>query len=96
MIDVDSSREQQITFSKPDSEKEPETREEAYVMVMNDVRCLTYGLATLISLAHENGFSDKDGLLDQCIQALQVSLAEPEETEAPAPEKTETDESSNQ
>lgn len=81
MIDVDSAREQQIMFSKPDFEKEPETREEAYTMVLNDVRCLTFGLATLIGLSHDNGFVDKNELLNQCIEGLKATIASMDESQ---------------
>lgn len=92
MIDVDTSREQQIMFSKPESELEPETREDAYKMVMTDIRCVTYGLATLISLSHENGFADKDDLLNQCIEALKGSLADEPTEEASEEATDETEE----
>lgn len=97
LIDVDSTREQQINFSKPDSEKEPETREDAYLMVMTDIRCVTYGLATLINLAAENQFADKENLLEQCIQALRLSLAdEPTEPTDEATESPESEDNTNQ
>lgn len=74
MIDVDSTREQPIMFSKSDSDKEPETKEEAFEMVITDIKCLTFGLATLINLAHVNGFGTKDELLEECVKALTTTL----------------------
>lgn len=62
-IDIDTDRDQPIRFSKPNGINEPVDFEESKLLVLNDITCLCESLLTLIELADQNGYSNKNGLV---------------------------------
>jgi len=63
-IDIDTDREQVILLGKGADSPPPTSPEEAKEMVLNDVECMTEALISLMHLAHENKFGDKEVLFD--------------------------------
>jgi hypothetical protein len=85
-IDVDTSREQPIMFGKPPEVKPPATREEAAKFILLDIACLAEALSTLIFLAGENKYGDKNELINASIKTLYGALDTPDKTAIETPE----------
>jgi hypothetical protein len=74
IIKVDSEAETQITFSKPSDIKQPSNAEEAKTIILNDIVCLNGALKTLILLANDNSYGDKELLVKDSIKQLEELL----------------------
>jgi hypothetical protein len=73
-IDVDTDREQSIIFSKGPNSPQPENKEEATKMIINDVACVCEALCTLIHVADQNNYAKKDELITESIKQLSKML----------------------
>jgi hypothetical protein len=70
-IQVDTDQIHPISLSKPSDQPQPETDEEAKVMIMNDITALTETVCLLINASSEKGFSEKNQLINAVIQRLE-------------------------
>lgn len=70
-IDFDSERKPRIKFNKGEGSPIPQNHEEATPMIINDIKLLTEALVTLIDVADQNDYADKDGLITEAIATLQ-------------------------
>lgn len=62
-IDVDTERENPITFSKPSGIEQPTDFDGAKSLILNDITCLCEGLCVLVSLADQNQYGKKEDLI---------------------------------
>jgi hypothetical protein len=62
-IDVDTDKENPITFSKPSSIEQPIDSDGMKSLILNDITCLCEGLCTLVNLADQNNYSKKEDLI---------------------------------
>ena len=82
LINVDTERDQQIIIGKPEEIQKPQNREEAGIMITEDLTCVCEALCTLINMAADNGYADKKDLIDISIKRLTelaVNLTKEEE-----------------
>ncbi len=86
IIDVDTDREQPISFGKPSDIPLPENKEEVAAMVINDIGCLSEAIATLIFMSGQNGYGDMKELVEASNKTISSVLDAP----APAPSQTES------
>lgn len=71
LIDIDTEREgKRILFGKPPDIEPPQTKEEAQQMVLNDIAWLSEAMCTLILLAAQNGYADKNALVDGTVKTI--------------------------
>lgn len=70
-IQVDTEQQYPINLSKPSDQPQPETEEEAQVMVINDITALTETLCLLVNVAAEKKYSDKNHLINAIIQRFE-------------------------
>jgi hypothetical protein len=70
-IDIDSEREQPILIGKGPDSVGPQTKEEAANMVQIDIKCMAEALISLIHLADQNGYGDKEQLVNESIALLE-------------------------
>lgn len=73
-IDIDTEREKPILFSKPPSIEQPKTPSEAAKMILLDIGCLAEALTTLIYIAGEYKYGDKNELINASIKTLYGAL----------------------
>lgn len=69
-IDIDTERDRPIIFGKPPEYPKPETQEEAKTMILNDISCLAESIRSLILMASENGYADKQELMVATVNTL--------------------------
>jgi len=81
LINVDTEREQQIIIGKPEEIKKPENREEAGIMITEDLTCVCEALCTLINMANDNGYALKKDLVEISVKRLNELLETPEKEE---------------
>jgi len=74
VIDVDSTREDIIKFSKP-QEYLPQKPEDAKEIFVNDITCTFEAFCFLLKAAHDNGYIDKNGLINIAIEHLTSLLS---------------------
>lgn len=74
IIEVDTDKEQAITFSKTSEFTPPETKEQAAAVVLNDIACLSEAITTLILLASQNGYGDKKELIEASTKTIESLL----------------------
>lgn len=94
LIDIDTDREKTILFGKPPDSPQPETKEDAGKMILNDIACLSEALTTLILMVSENEYGKKEELVAasiKTISSIMIESVEPtpptEPTEATEPTK---------
>ncbi len=92
IIDVDTDRESVINFGKPTGSPQPQNKEEAAAVVLNDIACLSEAITTLIMLAGQNGYGDIKKLVEASIKTinsvLDIPVTEPTQTETDEPKTT--------
>jgi hypothetical protein len=77
-IDVDTDREKPIVFGKPPEMAPPENKEEAAKMILNDISCLAEAIKTLITMASQNGYADRNELAIATVNTIYNSLQDPQ------------------
>jgi len=70
ILDLDTERENTLIFAKPEGVQLPTTKEEASIMMLEDIKTLTEGLSTMINLSDMNGFHTKESLVEAVIKHL--------------------------
>jgi hypothetical protein len=73
-IDIDTDRDNPITFSKPPEIAPPKNKHEAKEMILNDIICLANSLKVLIIMAGENDYGDKKELVVSCLNTINEAL----------------------
>lgn len=74
-IDIDSDRENTpILFSKPPHIPQPTTKEEAKVMILNDITSLSEALKFLIIVAADNNYANGDELVNAASLTIKDAL----------------------
>ena len=76
-IDIDTEREKPIIFGKPPDITPPENKEEAAKMILNDISCLAEAITTLIIMAGQNGYANKDELMVATVNTIYNALQQP-------------------
>jgi hypothetical protein len=77
IIDVDTDREKPIIFGKGPDFQAPTTKEEAKEILTTDMGCVLDSLLNLIHIADQNGYGDKEVLVNQAIKELNQYLSLP-------------------
>lgn len=72
IVDIDTERVNQIQISKPNINGIPTNKEEAKETLLKDVACLCEALRHMISISDDNGFSDKETLIETSIKHLRL------------------------
>lgn len=67
IIDIDTERDTPVKIGKPDNFKQPETKEEAKKVILDDITCVCETLCMLIKLADDNNHHDKNELIKASI-----------------------------
>ena len=80
-IDIDTERERPIIFGKPPDVAPPENKEEAGKMILNDIACLAEAVTTLILMAEQNGYGDKEKLIKATVDTINQLLEETKPTQ---------------
>jgi hypothetical protein len=75
-IDVDTDREKPVVFGKPPDSTPPQTPEEAGAMIINDIACISEAITTLIRMASQNGYADKNDLVNAVVKTVYQALDE--------------------
>lgn len=75
VIDIDTERKQPIVIGKPATIPKPNNEEEAKKMVLEDISCTCEALCTLIHIAEQNKYSNKEDLIKTSIKYLSDMLA---------------------
>lgn len=70
ILDFDSTKEKPLTILKPNDFIKPETPEAEKKMIMDDISVTFEALRTLIDVAGNNGYADKNSLINTAIEAL--------------------------
>jgi hypothetical protein len=74
-ITVDTDKPHPISITKPsDTEPAPSTPEEAKAMINKDILCLQEALCVMIDAAHDNGYADRNELVNQSVIRLNKIL----------------------
>jgi hypothetical protein len=74
-VDIDTERKVPIIINKPENiEPQPTNKEEAKVMVNNDIKCLTEALCFLIKVGSDNEYLDSNEVTTQTIIRLNKLL----------------------
>lgn len=85
-IDVDTTRKNNIIkLTKPASMAQPTNFAETANMVLLDISCIAEALATLIYIAGENKYADKNELINASIKTLYRALETPNNDSAETP-----------
>mgnify|MGYP001580237955 FL=1 len=75
IVDIDTEREDQIILiGKPEEFKQPETKEEAFKMLDDDILSLSEALVSLITVGNDSGHKSKDDLYNQCINHIKDGI----------------------
>lgn len=88
-IDIDSEREQPILIGKGQDSPIPQSKEEAQSMVLVDINCMTEALLSLIHLADQNEFGNKEEMVNKVIAELIKYLSPVDDTKDSTNEKDE-------
>lgn len=78
-IDINTERERPIIFGKPPDVAPPENKEEAAKMILNDIACLAEAISTLILMAEQNEYGDKEKLATATINTINDILNKKED-----------------
>lgn len=70
MVDVDSERENQVIFNKPNDFVFPTNPDEARSVVIDDLKTLAHGLGCLIRIAQDSGYGTANEMLNETIELL--------------------------
>ncbi len=70
-IEIDTEKETPIMFGKSPDSIMPKNAQEAGEMVLVDIKCLTEALMSLIYLADQNKYGNKNELLNETILKLE-------------------------
>lgn len=70
MVDVDSEREKQVIFNKPNDFIMPTNPDEARLVIIEDLKTLAHGLGCLIRIAQDSGYGSADEMLNETIELL--------------------------
>jgi hypothetical protein len=62
-IEIDTEKENPITFSKPSGVEQPTDFDGAKTLILTDITCLCEGICTLVSLADQNKYAKKEDLI---------------------------------
>lgn len=81
ILDIDTERKDTILFGKPPHVPQPQTKEEAKEMVLNDIACLSQAIASLILIAAQNTYGDKKELVHASVKTI-YSILETESNNA--------------
>lgn len=74
IIDIDTERaDNPLIIAKPNKENLPKSREEAKITVLDDIKTLTEGLASLIRHSNANGYASKDILIDAIVKHINLT-----------------------
>jgi len=75
IITVDTDNQIPIYITKPaDTEPAPTNPEEAKAMINKDILCLQEALCFMIDAAHDNGYADRNDLVNQSVIRLNKTL----------------------
>jgi hypothetical protein len=75
IITVDTDNQIPISITKPaETEPAPTNADEAKAMINKDILCLQEALCFLIDAAHDNGYADRNELVNQTVIRLNKSL----------------------
>jgi IS30 family transposase len=85
IIQIDSESDRQIQITKPASIPRPTNREETSEMLLTDITCVAQALKSLISVAGNNGYADKNELINACIKTLYEALETSDKTASEQP-----------
>lgn len=80
IIQIDSESDRQIQFSKPAGILAPTNRDEAGQMLLTDITCMAQAMKTLINVAGNNGYADKNELVNATIKTLYEALETSDKT----------------
>lgn len=73
-IDVDTDREQPILIGKGGETEPPQTSDEAKEMILVDIGCVCEALITLMKLAEQNGYAEKEVMVLNVKKQLDIYL----------------------
>jgi hypothetical protein len=76
-IDIDSERAEPILFGKGEDIPRPTTEEEAKEMVLTDIVCITEALISLIHVADQVKYGQKEVIVNQVMASLNQYLKLP-------------------
>jgi hypothetical protein len=76
IIDVDTDRTPIITISKPLDQEIPSDVDAVKAMILNDITCVSETLSTLINMADQNGYANKNNLVNTIVVRLQEMLVD--------------------
>jgi len=71
IINIDTEKKPPITFGKEEGSIIPTTWEEAKPLIVTDINCITDALITLIDVADQNDYADKESVLTEIIARLE-------------------------
>ena len=77
IIDVDTEREKPLIIGKGPDYEPPKTKEEAQEMIKTDMGCVLDALLSLIHIADQNDYADKEKTVEQAIKELKQYLSLP-------------------
>lgn len=80
IIHVDTEAERQVQLSKPASIAAPTNREETRTMLLTDITCMAQAMKALIDVAGNNGYADKNELINATIKTLYEALEPSDKT----------------
>lgn len=67
ILDVDSERNPRVVLSKPPDTVLPTNANETTIMLVNDIACVCEALCSMIQIAHNNGYANKESLIKECV-----------------------------
>ena len=73
-VDIDTERDRQIIFSKPQESTPPQNAEEAAKMIIMDIACLSEAVKVLIDVAVDNNYGKREELVKAAITTIQSTL----------------------
>jgi hypothetical protein len=77
IIDIDTEKEKPIIIAKGKGYEPPKTKEEAQVMIITDIACVVDALLSMIHVADQNSYVDKNVIVGKIIKELNQYLTLP-------------------
>ena len=77
IIEIDTEKEKPLIIAKGVDYQPPKTKEEAQIMIVTDIACVTDALLSLIHVADQNEYADKGVLIPKIIKELEQYLSLP-------------------
>ena len=77
MIDVDSERENQIIFNKPNDFVMPTEEDKIKDVVIDDLKTLAHGLGCMIRIAEKRGYGSAEQMISDTIELLKDYYPQP-------------------